>query len=73
MTTFFLLDRRLPLGQSSQTIIVLLLQNVRELTNTPWCMGCVSIVAVVNKEQHITNAVVATIIARMCVWTVMGA
>ena len=69
----FLLDQRLPRGQSSQTIIVLLIRNVRELTNTPWYMRCVSSVAVVNKDQHIINAVVVTIIARMRVWTIMAA
>ena len=43
---------------------------LREITNTPWC---VSSVAVVNKFNHVTNAVVATFIARMCVLTVMAA
>jgi hypothetical protein len=36
-------------------------------------MGCVSSVAVVNKHKHITNAVMATVIARMRVWTKMAA
>ena len=47
--------------------------NIRELTNTPWCIHCVSSVAMVNKHKHFTNAVVATVIARKCVWTVMAA
>jgi hypothetical protein len=36
-------------------------------------MGYVSSVAVVNKQQQIINAVMATVIARMRVWTVMAA
>ncbi len=44
--------------------------SLREITNTPWC---VSSVAVVIKFNHVTNAVVATFIARMCVLTVMAA
>jgi len=38
-----------------------------------WCPGCVSSVAVVTKQKHVINAVMATVIARMRVWTVMAA
>jgi hypothetical protein len=36
-------------------------------------VGFVSSVAVVNKQQHVINAVMATVIAQMRVWTVMAA
>ena len=36
-------------------------------------VGFVSSVAVVNKHKHVINAVMATVIARMRVWTKMAA
>jgi hypothetical protein len=37
------------------------------------CVRCISSVAVVNLQKHVINAVMATVIPRMRVWTVMAA